>query len=89
MIVADTHQIRQNVRDFIAKSINLRDVADGLNLFESGIVNSLFAVQLTNFIEKTFGFEVGMDDMDIGNFKSIDAITAFVSGKLAVRLQPG
>ena len=51
------------------------------NLFESGIVNSLFAVQLMTFIEKTFAIEVGMDDLDIENFKSLSATTAFVSRK--------
>ena len=54
---------------------------DDANLFESGIVNSLFAVQLMTFVEKTFGIEVDMDDLDIENFKSLDATTAFVLRK--------
>ena len=56
-------------------------------LFETGIVNSLFAVQLMTFIEKTFQIEVGMDDLDIENFKSINATAAFVmkkNGRMAV-----
>jgi acyl carrier protein len=38
------------------------------------------------YIEKTFGIEVGMDDLDIENFKSLNATTAFVlkkNGRLA------
>ena len=33
------------------------------------------------FIEKTFAIEVGTDDLDIENFKSLNAITAFVLQK--------
>jgi acyl carrier protein len=44
-------------------------------------VNSLFAVQLVTFLEKTFAIEIGMDDLDIENFKSLNATTAFVMRK--------
>jgi acyl carrier protein len=47
------------------------------------MVNSLFAVQLTTFIEKTFGIEIGADDLDIKNFRSLNAATAFVESKSA------
>ena len=74
-------EITGAVRRFIAQSVNIGDLDEDENLFESGIVNSLFAVQLMTFIEKTFGIEVGMDDLDIENFKSLSATTAFVRRK--------
>jgi len=74
--------IKETLREFISSSINIEDVCDDENLFETGIVNSLFAVQLMTFIEKTFGIEVGSDDLDIENFKSLNAMTAFVLRKL-------
>jgi acyl carrier protein len=78
----DTAQdIKDTVRRFISHSVNLTELNDDDNLFESGIVNSLFAVQLMTFIEKAFGIEVGMDDLDIENFKSLSATTAFVTRK--------
>lgn len=73
--------IRKTVREFILSSINITQLDDDDNLFESGIVNSLFAVQLMTFIEKTFAIEVEMDDLDIENFKSLSATTAFVVRK--------
>ncbi len=73
--------IRKTVREFILSSINIAQLDDDDNLFESGIVNSLFAVQLMTFIEKTFAIEVEMDDLDIENFKSLNATTAFVVRK--------
>jgi acyl carrier protein len=73
--------IKETVRGFILRSIALKSLDDDDNLFESGIVNSLFAVQLMTFIEKTFAIEVGMDDLDIENFKSLNAATTFVLKK--------
>lgn len=77
----DEKAVREKIRAFILASIHVPDLADDDNLFESGIVNSLFAVQLMTFIEKTFSIEVGMDDLDIANFKSIEASAGFVLRK--------
>jgi len=71
-------EIKETVRQFIFSAIRLPELGDDDNLFESGIVNSLFAVQLMTFIEKTFAIEMGMDDLDIENFKSLNATTGFV-----------
>ena len=69
---------KQAIRHFILSSIALAHLDDDANLFEAGIANSLFAVQLLTFVEKTFAIEVGMDDLDIENFKSVNATAAFV-----------
>jgi len=69
---------KQAIRRFILSSVALAQLDDDANLFEAGIVNSLFAVQLLAFVEKTFAIEVGMDDLDIDNFKSVNATAAFV-----------
>ena len=81
-MVTERSAIKETVRDFISSSVNIAGVNDDANLFESGIVNSLFAVQLMTFIEKTFQIEVGSEDLDIENFKSLNAMTAFVLRKL-------
>ena len=83
MTTADEKSIREKIRAFILASIHVPGLADDDNLFESGIVNSLFAVQLMTFIEKTFAIEVGPDDLDIANFKSIEAAAGFVVRKQA------
>ena len=81
MNTTDEKLIREKIRAFILASIRIPDLADDDNLFESGIVNSLFAVQLMTFIEKTFAIEVGPDDLEIANFKSIEAAAGFVVRK--------
>jgi methoxymalonate biosynthesis acyl carrier protein len=77
----EANGIKETVKRFILSSINFTHLDEDDNLFESGIVNSLFAIQLMTFIEKTFSIEVEMDDMDIENFKSLNATTAFVLKK--------
>ena len=81
MITTDEKGIKETVKRFISSSINIPNLDDDDNLFESGIVNSLFAVQLMTFIERTFAVEVGSDDLDIENFKSLNAMTSFVLQK--------
>jgi len=81
MIANDTNQVKETVRSFINSSINIDGLGDDENLFESGIVNSLFAVQLMTFVERSFGIEIGMEDLDVENFKSVSATVAFISRK--------
>jgi acyl carrier protein len=73
--------IRETVKRFIARASNVPALDDDDDLFETGLVNSLFAVQLMTFLEKTYAIDVGLDDLDIENFKSVNATTAFVVHK--------
>jgi len=77
----DRTEIRQALRDFIQRSVRVPALGDDDDLFESGVVNSLFAVQLMTFVEKKFAVEVAMEDLEIANFRSIDATAGFVLRK--------
>lgn len=59
------------------------------NLFEAGLVNSLFAMQLIYFLEKTYDIKVENNELDINNFKSVYAICDFVERKLAAEGKMG
>ncbi len=78
-------EIRKTITEFLLSSIYIEHLNDDDELFESGLVNSLFAVQLMTFLEKTFAIEIGMEDLDIENFKSIRAAAAFVMNKNSSR----
>jgi methoxymalonate biosynthesis acyl carrier protein len=79
----DNEDVKTVIRNFLVRSINIPDLGDDDDLFATGLVNSLFAVQLTTFIEKRFKLEIGADDLDIKNFKSLSAATDFVRKKHA------
>ena len=81
MIMETVQSTKRTIRSFILDSINLPDLKDDDNLFESGIVNSLFAVQLMTFLERSFNIEVTMDDLSMDNFQSVSATSMFVDRK--------
>jgi methoxymalonate biosynthesis acyl carrier protein len=84
----DPKEVKDLVRGFINNSVNINMLGDDDNLFESGLINSLFAVQLMTFVERKFGIEIGMDDLDIENFKSISATAGFIARKSAGKAAP-
>lgn len=82
MITQTEQSIKERVSGFILDSVRLGDLKEDDDLFKTGVVNSLFAVQLMTFIEKTYDIEIGNEDLDIVNFRSINTTTAFIMRKL-------
>lgn len=74
--------IIDQVRAFLGQFISNTDFDPDHNLFASGMLNSLFAMQLVLYVEKEFGFQVANEDLDFKNFKSLNAIAGFIERKL-------
>jgi acyl carrier protein len=72
---------RSQVRDYLERVTRHPNLRDDQDIFEGGIVNSIFAVELVDFIETQFSVTVENDDLDLANFASIDAISTFVARK--------
>jgi methoxymalonate biosynthesis acyl carrier protein len=78
----ENQQSPQNIiRGYILENINVPELDNDFDIFAAGIVNSLFAIELMTFLEKTFGIKVTMDDLDMDNFKSVNATSQFVQDK--------
>ncbi len=73
--------IRSKTQAFIARFFQNVEIKDNDDIFALGFVNSLFAMQLVLFVETEFGIAVENDDLDINNFKSVDAIVQLVENK--------
>jgi acyl carrier protein len=56
---------------------------DDDDVFALGFVNSLFAMQLVMFVESQFDVTIGDEDLELDNFKSINAIADLVFRKTA------
>lgn len=69
------------IRNYILENIHVPSLDDDFDIFEAGIVNSLFAIELMTFLEKSFAVKVTMDDLDMQNFKSVNAASQFVQRK--------
>jgi len=72
---------KERIRQHLA-SMTSSPVADSDDIFSRGLVNSLAALQLVLFIEEEFHVKVDVEDLDLDNFCSIDAMDAFVARKL-------
>jgi methoxymalonate biosynthesis acyl carrier protein len=72
---------KTQIREFVSKFFRGHALADNEDIFASGFVNSMFAMQLVQFVESTFGITVESDDLEIDNFRTLDAIEALVARK--------
>lgn len=77
----DETQVRERVREFIGQHVRGHAVDDDADIFGLGFVNSMFAMQLVLFVETEFGITVEDEDLEIDNFKSVNAIVALVERK--------
>jgi acyl carrier protein len=73
------------IRTFFSRFFKDRDLRDDEDIFATGHVNSLVAMQLVLFVEGEFGIAVGDEDLDIDNFSSVNAIAHLVGRKSAQR----
>jgi methoxymalonate biosynthesis acyl carrier protein len=71
------------VAAFLQRRFPQVEVAHDEDIFALGFVNSLFALELVMFVEKTFGITVPNDELRIDSFRSIDAIVALVDRQTA------
>ncbi|MBA2213307.1 phosphopantetheine-binding protein [Sellimonas intestinalis] len=78
--------IKEEIRELIKKNLVIEDEAneinDSDNIFEMGYVNSLFAMKLVNYIEDEYDIIIDNEDLNLQNFFSVDAITAFIKSKM-------
>jgi methoxymalonate biosynthesis acyl carrier protein len=72
------------IRSFMSRSFEGRTVGNEDDIFALGFGNSLFALQLVAFIERQFDIEIGSEDLEMDNFRSIRAISQLVERKRAV-----
>jgi methoxymalonate biosynthesis acyl carrier protein len=73
---------RAKLRKFLGRRNGGRIPRDDEQIFASGFVNSLFAMQLVLFVEREFQITVGPEDLRTENFQTIEAIAQLVDRKL-------
>lgn len=72
---------KAKIRQFLTRFFRNREIGDDEDIFALGFVNSLLAMQLVQFLEKEFGISIGDEDLDLDNFRTIDAMDALVERK--------
>jgi acyl carrier protein len=77
------NDLTSRIGNFISRALNQCDVGADEDIFASGLANSLFAMQLVDFVEREFGIEIESEDLEIDNFRTIGRVAALVDRKLA------
>lgn len=78
---------KNRIRAFLAQHFGNRELRDQDDIFASGFINSLFAMQIILFLEKEFAITIASEDLELANFRTIEAITLLVAAKKAA-VQP-
>lgn len=73
----------KTIGEFMARAFERDSVPVDEDIFASGFTNSLFAMQLVDFVERQFGVEVDADDLQIDNFRTVARVAALVERKTA------
>lgn len=74
-------KIKDEIRAFINAAINNHELLDDEDIFEAGYINSLFAMQLVLFVEEKFQLVVENEDLELDNFRSVNALAHLVERK--------
>ena len=69
------------IRQFLATHLQDYRLQDDEDVFALGFVNSLFAMQLVMFVEHTFEITIENEDLEIDNFRTVNAIAALIDRK--------
>jgi acyl carrier protein len=80
-MTTDQTQTQAKIKEFLSRFFKSHDLQPEEDIFALGFVNSLLAMQLVAFVEKEFGIRVEDEDLDLDNFRSIQAISNLIARK--------
>jgi methoxymalonate biosynthesis acyl carrier protein len=75
--------IIDQVSAFITDRFPQAAITETEDIFSLGYINSLFAMELVMFLEKSFSVTIPNDELHIDNFRTVKAMAALVE-----RLRP-
>jgi methoxymalonate biosynthesis acyl carrier protein len=74
-------QVKSKVGAFLVRFSGGHTLNNDDDIFATGFVNSLFAMQLVLFLEQEFQITIETEDLDIDNFRTINVIASLVERK--------
>lgn len=73
--------VKPGIHAFLGQFFDAQALTDDEDIFATGFVNSMFAMQLVQFVESEYGITVDSDDLDLDNFRTVSSLAAFVERK--------
>jgi methoxymalonate biosynthesis acyl carrier protein len=74
---------RSAIRQFILSRFPGVTFDDGEDIFDLGVATSLFAMELVMFVEQHFALQVPNEELELANFRSVDAMAELVQRQRA------
>lgn len=80
----DIIKIQESIKQFILKTsyISADQVSYDTLIFAQGIMDSMGFISIIGFVEENYSISIADDELVEANFESIQAIAAFIFGKL-------
>ncbi|MDT0261970.1 acyl carrier protein [Jatrophihabitans lederbergiae] len=73
-----SQHVQDQILAFIRSRFPQAEISDTEDIFQIGFVNSLFAMELVMFVEKTFGVTVPNDELRMDNFRTAKSMAELV-----------
>ena len=84
MVATDNEVLQARLKAFFSEKLSVEVSSVDTDLTQTGILDSLALVELLTYIEKEFGTEVSLDNVEIGDFRSISRIAEYVDAHSSV-----
>jgi len=76
--MADRATVQRRIADWFLKSLNLEIPSPEMDLFDTGVLDSLAFVELVLHLEQEFGVKITLEQVEIDNFKSVERIATLL-----------
>ena len=81
--MTDTNAIIGRLGALFVESLHIEAPAADIDLFETGILDSLQLVELLLQLEQRFGFQIKIDDIDLDDLRTLARIARLVAARTA------
>jgi acyl carrier protein len=78
MVATDSEVLHAQLKAFFSEKLSVEVSSVDTDLAQTGVLDSLALVELLTYIEKEFGTEISLDNVEIEDFRSIARIAEYV-----------
>ncbi len=84
-MVAMNGALKDRIRSLFVEQMSLDVPSHDTDLLETGLLDSMGLVDLLMHIEKAFGLTIGLEDLDVEDFRSVTSIAAVVGTRIQAK----
>ena len=74
--------IKDKIYEFLSDHFKNYQLKENEDIFATGFINSMFAMQLVLFIEQEFQLTIKDNELDFENFRTVNAMTRLIESKV-------